>query len=42
MTNLMHTLQHIGNVIGNITQGSVLGDLAVGVGATIMGFIAPV
>lgn len=42
MTNLMHTLQHIGNVIGNITQGSVLGDLAVGIGATIMGFIAPV
>lgn len=42
MTNLTHTLQHIGNAISSITQGSALGDMLVGASAIIMGFIAPV
>lgn len=42
MSNLTHTLQHISNSISSITQGSALGDMAIGAWAIIMSFIAPV
>ena len=42
MTHLTQTLHSIGNAISSITQGSVLGDVAVGALATIAGFVAPI
>lgn len=40
--HLIKTLQHIGSTIQNITQGSVLGNIGVAVGAAITGFLAPI
>lgn len=42
MTHITQTLQHIGHAISSITQGSALGNVAVGAAAMITGFIAPV
>lgn len=42
MTHVTDTLHHIGNVVNNITNGSVLGNMLVGACATIAGFLAPI
>lgn len=42
MTHLTQTLQNIGNAINGITQGNVLGNIAVGASAIVTGFFAPV
>lgn len=42
MNHLTQTLQHIGNAINGITQGSVIGNVLVGLGAAITSFFAPV
>lgn len=42
MTRLSRTLQHIQNAIDSITQGNVLGNVAVGIGSVITAFFAPV
>lgn len=42
MTHFVQTLQRIWAAIQSITNGSVVGNIAVGIGAAITGFIAPV
>lgn len=42
MTHVTDTLHHIGNVVNNITNGSVLGNMLVGACAAIAGFLAPI
>lgn len=42
MSHLQNTLQNISNAISSITQGSALGDIAIGAAAMVTSFIAPV
>lgn len=42
MTHLEHTLQHIGNAINCISQGSATGNLAIGIASIITAFFAPI
>ena len=42
VNHLTNTLQHIGNAIHAITQGSAIGSALVGACAAVMGFITPI
>lgn len=42
MSHFTQTLQHIGNAIQSITQGSTAGKIVVGLGSAALGYVTPV